>query len=152
MASKYKSKKIDNPVVMATQPSSSSSLESRLQPLMFVALNSDGSNFLEWLNDTKTVLAAEDLAITLETDPAEEIPIVYKSQALLILRRHLDHALRFQYIQVDDPARLWSHLNAKFNHQQTLFLPQARKDWINFRVLDFLDFVSYNLELHRITT
>jgi hypothetical protein len=136
---------------MATQASSSSPSESRLQPLVFAALNSGESNFLEWLNDAKTLLSAEDLAITLETDPEEEIADVYKSQALLILRRHLDHALRLQYIQVNDPARLWSQLNARFNHQQTLSLPQARSDWINMKVFDFLDFVSFNLELHRIT-
>ena len=136
---------------MATQPSSSSPSESRLQPLVFATLNSDGSNFLEWLNDAKTVLAAEDLAITLETDPEEEVPAVYKPQALLILRRHLDHALRLQYIQVDDPAKLWNQLNVRFNHQQTLFLPQARSDWINLRVLDFPKFVSFSSKLYRIT-
>jgi len=148
MASGRTSKKLDNHVVMATQPSSSS--ESRLQPLMFVALNSDGSNFQEWLNDAKTVLSAEDLAITVESEGSEEILPVCKSQALLILRKHLDHALRLQYIQMDDPARLWSLLNARFNLQQTLFLPQARSDMINLRVLDFPDFVSFNSELHQI--
>jgi hypothetical protein len=51
---------------------------------------------------------------------------------------------------VDDPARLWSLLNARFNHQQTLFLPQARSDMINLRVLNFPDFVSFNSELHQI--
>jgi hypothetical protein len=116
-----------------------------------VILYSDGSNFLEWHNDAKTVLSAEDLAATLEDDPAGEIYDVYKSQALLLLRRHLDQALRLQYIQIEDPARLWRELNARFNHQETMFLPQARSDWINLRVLDFPDFVSFNSELHRIT-
>jgi hypothetical protein len=116
MASRHKPKWIESPIVMATQASSSSPSESRLQPLVFAALNSDESNFLEWLNDAKTFLSAEDLAITLETNPEEEITDVYKSQALLILRRHLDHALCLQYIQVNDPARLWSQLNARFNH------------------------------------
>jgi hypothetical protein len=31
-----------------------------------------------------------------------------------------------------------------------IFLPQARTDWINLRVFDFPDFVSFNSELHRI--
>lgn len=69
----------------------------------------------------------------------------------MILRRHLDHDLRLQYIQVSDPAKLWDQLKAQFDHQQTLFLPQARSNWINLRVLDFPDFVSFNSELHRIT-
>ena len=138
---------------MATHASSSSTpLESRLQPLQFNALHSDGSNFLEWMNNAKTVLAAEDLSNTLEDDPTGEIYDAYKSQALLLLRRHLDQALRLQYIQVEKPARLWRELNARFNHQETLFLPQATNDWINLRVLHFPYFVSFNSKLHRITS
>ena len=54
-------------------------------------------------------------------------------------------------MQVEDPAELWSLLHSRFNHQQTLFLPQARTDWINLRVMDFTDFASFNSEMHRIT-
>jgi hypothetical protein len=134
-------------------------MESRLQALMFPPLSVDGTNFLEWINDAKTVLSAENLARTLITpvastsappNPADNIPEVCKWQALLLLRRHLDQALRLQYLEVDDPADLWAQLHARFHHQQTLFLPQARTDWINLRVLDFPDFVTFNSELHRI--
>ena len=68
----------------------------------------------------------------------------------MILRRHLDHALRLQYLQIEDPAELWSELHAKFDHQQTLFLPQARTNWTNIRVLDFPNFSAFNSELYRI--
>jgi hypothetical protein len=129
-----------------------------MQSLMFNPLSSDGTNFLEWVNDAKTVLSADDLARTLttdvattSTDPAQQIPPSARWQALLILRRHLDKPLRLQYMQLDDPAELWTQLHSRFNHQQTLFLPQARTDWINLRVLDFPDFASFNSELHRIT-
>jgi hypothetical protein len=133
-------------------------MESRLQALMFPPLSVDGSNFLEWINDAKTVLSAENLARTLITpvaststaNHADNIPEVCKWQALLLLRRHLDQALRLQYLEVDDPADLWVQLHARFHHQQTFFLPQARTDWLNLRVLDFPDFVSFNSELHRI--
>lgn len=37
-------------------------VESRLQTFMFPPRNSDGSNFLEWINDVRTVLSVEDLA------------------------------------------------------------------------------------------
>jgi hypothetical protein len=152
MASKQRAKKSDNPTVMATHASSSSApSEPRLQPLQFNPLHSDGSNFLEWLNDAKTVLSAEDLDYTLDDDPRGEIFDTYKAQALLLIKRHLDQTLRLRYIQINDPALLWTELKSRFNHQETLFLPQARSDWINLRVLDFPDFVSYNSELHRIT-
>jgi hypothetical protein len=113
---------------------------------------------LEWVNDTKTVLSVDDLARTLthpqastSEDPAPQIPTVCKWQALLLLQQHLDHSLRLQYPQVDDLADLWTQLHSRFQHQQNLFLPQARTNWINLRVLDFPDFASFNSELHRIT-
>ena len=92
-------------------------VEHRLQALMFPPLNSDGTNFLEWIHDARTVLNAEDLAKALITpvastsddpNPAANIPAVCKWQTLLLLQRHLDHALRMQYIEVDDPADLWA--------------------------------------------
>ena len=141
-------------------------IESRLQNLLFSLLQADGSNFLEWINDARTVLCAEDLARTLthsipanlpnSIDEIDDIPIllkvhaVSKWQALALLRRHMDQALRLQYLEVDDPADLWSQLQARFDHQQTFFLPQAHTDWANLRVLDFPDFATFNSELHRI--
>ena len=53
---------------------------------------------------------------------------------------------------MEDPADLWAQLHARFHHQQVLFLLQARTDWINLRVLDFPDFVTYNSEIHRIVS
>ena len=62
-------------------------MESRLQALLFPQLNSNDSNFLEWVNDAKSVLSAENLARTLIKpvastsfghDPAENIHVVCK--------------------------------------------------------------------------
>ena len=137
---------------MSAQPSF---IESRSQALMFAPLNSDGSNFLEWVIDAKIVLSADDLIRTLSnqattsTDPAQQIPAAARWQALILLRRHLDHALRLQYLHVDDPAELWAQLHSRFNHQ---VLDQARTDWIDLRVLDFPDIAAFNSELLRITT
>jgi hypothetical protein len=134
--------------IMSTQKAS---VETRLQPLLFNPLTPDGSNFLEWVDDAKVVLAAEELDVYLQTDSIEELPDPLRWHTLLILRRHLDPALRQHYIQVNDPAELWEQLHARFHHEQTIFRPQARNDWINLRVLDFPDFVTFNSELHRIS-
>ena len=86
-------------------------VESRLQNLLFSPLHDDGSNFLEWINDARTVLCAEDLAKTFihlppaplrntSADEADEVPsvskvhVVSKWQALALLRRHMDQTLR----------------------------------------------------------
>jgi hypothetical protein len=118
-------------------------------------LHVDGTNFLEWVNDARKHLNADDLARAVSTEATTSteapLPPAAKWQALLLLTRHLDQPLRLQYMQVEDPAELWSLLHARFNHQQTLFLPQARTDWINLRVMDFTDFATFNSELHRIS-
>ena len=72
------------------------------------------------------------------------------SHTLLLLRRHLDHALRHQYIQINNPSELWIQSNARFNHEQNSILPYAVNEWIILRVLDFPDFKSFNSELFRI--
>ena len=144
--------------VMSTKASFT---ENKMHALLFTPLSADGSNFLEWENDAKVLLSAEDLAKTLvdepppppttsEAAPAPRIPESARWHALMILRRHLEPALRLQYLQVEDPAELWSELHARFDHQQTLFLPQAHTDWTNIRVMDFPNFSSFNSELHRI--
>ena len=126
-------------------------VESRLQTLLFPPLNTDGSNFFKWVNDAKTILSAEDLAkIFKHTKPftstsnsetnEAHIPVVSKWQALVLLRHHMDQVLRLQYLEIDNPADMWAQLHARFHHQQTMFLPQARTDWINPHILNFPNF------------
>lgn len=98
----------------------------------------------------RAYLCAEELDATLDTGPDEEILAPYKWQTLLILRRHLVSSLRQQYIQVEDPAELWAALEARFKHEETIFLSQARSDWIGLRMMDFLNFLTFNSELYRI--
>jgi hypothetical protein len=137
------------PTVMATikQPPH----DARLQALQFTPLVADGSNFLEWENDAKIALGAEEFSLYLDRVTAAGLPEVHKFQTLQIFRRHIDPSLRQQYIQVEHPADLWTQLHERFHHKQTIFLPEARNDWINLRVLDFPDLISFNAELHRIT-
>ena len=75
-----------------------------------------------------------------------------QSKALLILRRHINYALRNQYLLIEKSDELWKELKARFYHEKTIHLPQARSDWLELRVLDFADLSSFNAELHRIVT
>ncbi len=135
-----------HPVIMATAVK-----ETRTQTLMFDALEADGRNFLEWHDDISTYLCAEELDGALTHETTEGLAKPKNWQALLVIRRHMDASLRQQYIQVREPAELWSQLKARFKHEETLFLPQARHDWYNLRVLDFPNFQAFNAELHRVS-
>ena len=120
--------------------------------LEFNPLAADGSNYLEWENDARVALGAEETTIYLDKDTAEGRPDSLKCQILIFLRRHLHSSLRQQYIKVDHPTDLWTQLRDRFHHEQTIFLPEARNDWINLWALDFLDLLSFNGELHRISS
>jgi hypothetical protein len=128
--------------------------EFKTQSLLFEPLTSTGTNFAEWTNDAMILLQSENIARAVSTDPIPEteqpLPPTAKWHTLMILRRHLDHALRIQYLHINDPADLWTELKARFDHQQALYLPQAISDWTNLRVLDFPNFAAYDEEMHRI--
>ena len=78
----------------------------RMQPLLFEALEPDGRNYMEWSIDARSYLCAEELDDTLKSPTLEELPTSSKWKALLVLRRHLDASLWQQYIQVDNPYDL----------------------------------------------
>jgi hypothetical protein len=123
----------------------------KLQSLLFEALEADGSNYMEWSIDLRTFLASEDFQGTIKKNNAE-IAATPKNKALLMIRRHLDYSLRKQYLTLSSPHELWKALKARFLHEKTMHLPQARSEWIQLRVMDFSDLLSFNAELHRIVS
>ena len=111
-----------------TMTTHKSPADARLQPLLFSPLTLEGTNFLDWVNDAQVVLAAEELdkyLMPMHYEGPQPAPIWH---TLLILRRHLDPALRHQYIQINDPAELWMQVNARFNHKQNSILPHVKNE------------------------
>lgn len=49
-----------------------------------------------------------------------------------------------------DPTELWAELYTRFGDQQLLYLPQARAEWANLRVVDYPNFSAYDEKLYRI--
>ena len=124
--------------------------ESRTAPFLFDQLEPDGSNYTDWNFNIRATLCADENDTTLELHPEDEIPPSFLWAALLLMRRHMDPSLRMQYIAEESPARLWHALKARFEHEETIFLPRAQADWSALRVLDFPNFSTYDSELHRI--
>jgi hypothetical protein len=91
--------------------------DARLQALQFTPLAADGSNFLEWENDVKIALGAEEFLLYIDMVTALGLPEVLKFQTLQILRRHIDPSLRQQYIQVEHPTNLWTQFHERFHHE-----------------------------------
>ncbi|XP_068320190.1 uncharacterized protein [Pyrus communis] len=75
-----------------------------------------------------------------------------RAKAMIFIRRHLDEALKSEYLTVEDPLALWNALRNKYNHQTTVILPRARYEWTHLRIQDFKSVAEYNSALFRITS
>ena len=103
-------------------------INSWVQPLLFDALEADGSNYMEWSIDVKAYFFLKELEDVIDSEPEEDFPNSSKWKALLVLRRHLHYSLWQEYIQVDNRAELWHLLHACFYHERTIFLLPSSKD------------------------
>ncbi|XP_024200411.1 uncharacterized protein LOC112203716 [Rosa chinensis] len=73
-----------------------------------------------------------------------------KARAMIFIRKHMEEALKVEYLAEEDPRSLWVALEERFNHQRTNYLPKARHDWQNIRLQDFKTVNEYNSEICRI--
>lgn len=116
----------------------------------YTPLSIDGTNYLSWALDTQSHLLSKSLQTTITEVDALTAP--KRALALVFMRHHLTEPLKRQYLSENNPKNLWDKLKARFDHTTTLFLPQARHDWINLRLQDFTSVSKYNSELFRITS
>ncbi|XP_068339127.1 uncharacterized protein [Pyrus communis] len=71
---------------------------------------------------------------------------------MIFIRRHLDEALKSEYLTVENPLALWNALRNRYNHQTTVILPRAHYEWTHLRIQDFKSVAEYNSALFRITS
>jgi len=131
------------------------SIESpRLQPLLFLELSADDTNYLLWAKTTKTHIFLEGLLDCINFDHIflvnESVSTSTSWKTLLLLRCHLVPFLQHQYLELEKPNELWRKFKSCYDHQKTIFLPRALHDWTHLRMLDFPTLVSFNNELYRI--
>lgn len=121
---------------------------SNLNKLDFVALEVSGRNYLKWTQDVKLHLTANKMRTTIEAN--NNASNALKASAMFFIRKHMEEALQVEYLAEEDPRALWVVLEERFNHQRTIFLPEARNDWSNLRFQDFKYVNEYNSEVCRI--
>jgi len=105
----------------------------RLQPLLFSQFDAARSNYLLWTKTAKGDIFVENLSESIVFDRDFVVStIIFPSlsrKSLFLLRHHLDPSLQHQYLELDKPTKLWQKLKSRFNHQKTIFLPNARQEW-----------------------
>ncbi|KAM1569792.1 hypothetical protein COP1_035009 [Malus domestica] len=97
-----------------------------LAKLDFAALDITEKNYLTWVLDTKIHLEATNLGDTIREESSSSSQD--RAKAMMFIRRHLDEALKSEYLTVEDPLALWKALRNRYNHQTTVILPRARYD------------------------
>ena len=108
-----------------------------LKEFIFSPLTLDGENYYIWTLDVKLHVQAHNLMKKIN-ELSLEIPTdLYAAHALVFMRHHLDPTLQLQYLTVTSAHALWVSLQSHFNHQQTIFLPKARYDWMHLQVQDY---------------
>lgn len=121
---------------------------SNLNKLDFVALKVSRRNYLKWTQDVKLHLTAKKMRTTIKAN--NNASDALKVGAMIFIRKHMDEALQVEYLTEKDRWALWVILEEQFNHQRTIFLPEARNDWSNLRFQDFKYVNEYNSEVCRI--
>ncbi|XP_070018906.1 uncharacterized protein [Nicotiana sylvestris] len=108
---------------------------SNLSKLEFVALDISGKNYLSWVLNAETHLAAKGLGSTITQ--GNEASSQDKAKAMIFLHHHLDEGLKVEYLTVKDPLELWTGLKKRYDHLKDTVLPMARYEWIPLRLKDF---------------
>ena len=119
-----------------------------LNKLDFPALEVSGRNYLKWTQDVKLHLTAKKMKTTIDADNIDGDAL--RANAMIFIRKHMEEALQVEYLAEENPRALWVALEERFNHQRTIYLPEARHDWSNIRFQDFKSVNEYNSEVCRI--
>ncbi|GAV73074.1 hypothetical protein CFOL_v3_16561, partial [Cephalotus follicularis] len=121
-----------------------------IQNQKFISLDISGKNYLSWVLDVKLHLSVKKLRHTINEDNAasneKRVP------ALIFLRHHIDDGLKYEYLTVENPLKLWQNLNDRFEHLKFVVLPKALNDWSQLRFQDFKTVSEYNSTLFKIVS
>ncbi|KAM1396305.1 hypothetical protein ACFX2I_014017 [Malus domestica] len=94
-----------------------------LAKLNYAALNITRKNYLTLVLDTKIHLKVGNLGDTIREESSSSSQ--ERAKAMIFIRRHLDEALKNEYLTVEDSLTLWNALRNRYNHQTTVILPRA---------------------------
>ncbi|KAM1438922.1 hypothetical protein ACFXTO_012843 [Malus domestica] len=95
-------------------------------------------------------LTTKNLHHAIEDETDNPVGEVEKTTAMIFIQRHIHDALQTEYLAKEDPRALRVTLVDRFDHQEDIFLPEARHDWQHLRFQDFKFVNEYNSEVCQI--
>lgn len=118
--------------------------------LDFGKLDPQGIEYHRWVTDVENALTAKAIITTIQPlneDLINQPTSTMKAQAVIIMRRHLDPALQWQYMNVKDPRASWLALEDRFGNVADTLLPDLKEKWNNIRFQDFKTVADFNSEM-----
>ena len=72
------------------------------------------------------------------------------AKAIILMIRHMDESLQSEYLNEEDPRRLWVALEGRFGNVRESLLPDLEVKWQNLRFCDYSSVLDFNSEALRI--
>ncbi|XP_062030418.1 uncharacterized protein LOC133746253 [Rosa rugosa] len=116
----------------------------------FDILDSEGLEYHRWVSDMETAFVAKDYTATITDPKDDELSNKVKSNALMFLRRHIDPSLRWEYLQLKTPKKLWDALKGRFGNIHDTLLPELAVQWNGICLLDYKRVNDFNKDMLRL--
>ncbi|KAK9930890.1 hypothetical protein M0R45_018195 [Rubus argutus] len=81
---------------------------------------------------------------------AAEVLEAKNAKAIILMIRHMDESLQSEYLNEEDPRKLWVALEERFGNVRESLLPDLEVKWLNLRFCDYSSVLDFNSEALRI--
>ncbi|KAK9933339.1 hypothetical protein M0R45_020539 [Rubus argutus] len=95
------------------------------------------------------VAACAAVAAAVARAAAEELE-AKNAKAIILMIRHMDESLQSEYLNEEDPRKLWVALEERFGNVRESLLPDLEVKWLNLRFCDYSSVLDFNSEALRI--
>ncbi|PRQ45674.1 hypothetical protein RchiOBHm_Chr3g0494141 [Rosa chinensis] len=131
---------------------------SNLNKLDFAPLGTAGSGYHRWVRDVCQHLKAYGI-LDMILEPSQDVLTVEEAQALeanraaleankakaiILMTRHMDDSLQYEYMNKKDPRRLWVSLKERFANVRNSLLLDLEVRWHSLSFCDFKSVLDYN--------
>ncbi|KAM5584967.1 hypothetical protein ABKV19_004379 [Rosa sericea] len=137
---------------------------SNLNKLSFAPLETTGAGYHKWVRDVRQHLKADGILSTIQ-EPSQDVLTpqqatafeankaqreANEAKAIILMTRHMNDALQNEYLNEEDPRKLWVELEQRFGNVRDSLLPDLEVRWHSLRFCDFKSVLDYNSEALRI--
>ena len=139
---------------------------SNLNKLDFTPLDTTGIGYHKWVRDVRNHLKAQGIISAIREQPAAapaqgavaatnaqanaDALEAKNAKAIIIMIRHMDESLQSEYLNEEDPRKLWVALEERFGNVRESLLPDLEVRWQLLRLCDYSSVLDFNSEALRI--